>query len=109
MKLVTVFKVNGISLQQAITSCLAMKIGETTKRLVARASLHATENYQTLTLYHMFQWANQNISGMVFFYMVDQEVLNNAKTYQLEQRYSNCTTISDTDLITASFHYLNPD
>ena len=28
--------------------------------------------------------------------MVDQEVSNNAKTYQLEQRYSNCTTISST-------------
>ena len=44
----------------------------------------------------MFQWANQNISGIIFFYIVDQEVLNNAKTYQLQQRYSNCTIISGT-------------
>ena len=28
--------------------------------------------------------------------MADQEVSKNAKTYQLEQRYLNCTTISGT-------------
>ena len=28
--------------------------------------------------------------------MADQEVSKNAKTYQLEQKYSNCTTVSGT-------------
>ena len=44
----------------------------------------------------MFQWAKQNIAGINFFNVADQEVLKNAKTYQLEQKYSNCTTISGT-------------
>ena len=44
----------------------------------------------------MFQWAKQNMVGIIFFYVADQEASKNAKTYQLEQRYSNCTTISGT-------------
>ena len=44
----------------------------------------------------MFQWAKQNIAGIIFFNVADQEVSKNAKTYQLEQKYSNCTTISGT-------------
>ena len=45
------------------------EIGGTTKQLVARASLQlqATKNYQSLTLYHMFQWADQNIAKKNFF------------------------------------------
>ena len=44
----------------------------------------------------MFQWAKQNIAGIIFFYVADQEVSKNAKTYQLEQKYSNCATVSGT-------------
>ena len=41
-------------------------IGGTTKRLVARASLQATENNQILNSYQMFQLATQNIVGIIF-------------------------------------------
>ena len=51
-----------------------------------RAGFQAAKNYQILTYYYMFQWADQNIVGIVFFYVTDQKVSNNAKTYQLEQR-----------------------
>ena len=68
----------------------------TRKQLVARETLKATENYQILSPYQMFQLAMQNIVGIIFFYMADQEVSKNAKTYQLEQEYSNCTTVFGT-------------
>ena len=54
-------------------------------QLDTRAGFQAAKNYQILT-YYMFQWADQNIVGIVFFYVTDQKVSNNAKTYQLEQR-----------------------
>ena len=38
----------------------------------------------------MFQWVKQNIAGIIFFYVADQEVSKNAKTYQLQQKYLNC-------------------
>ena len=41
-------------------------IGGTTKRLVAIASLQATENNQILNSYQMFQLATQNILGIIF-------------------------------------------
>ena len=71
-------------------------IGGTIKRFVARETLQATENYQILSPYQMFQRAKQNIAEIIFFYVVDQEVSKNAKTCQLEQKYSNCTTVSGT-------------
>ena len=54
-------------------------IGGITKRLVPRASLQATKNWQILTPSHMCQWANQIIGGIIFFYMADQEASNNVK------------------------------
>ena len=49
-------------------------IGGTTKQFIARETLQATENYQILSPYQMFQWAKQNIAGIIFFYVADQEV-----------------------------------
>ncbi|CAL4131274.1 unnamed protein product, partial [Meganyctiphanes norvegica] len=36
-------------------------LGGTTKRLIARASLQATENNQILTPFQLFTWADKNI------------------------------------------------
>ena len=72
-------------------------IGGTTKGLVARASLQATENYQILLSYHMSQWANQNIAEIIFFNVSDQ-VSNNAKNLSTRIKklklYNNSGTIS---------------
>ena len=41
--------------------------GGTIKQFVARETLQATENYQILSPYEMFQWAKQNIAEIIFF------------------------------------------
>ena len=71
-------------------------IGGTTKRLVARASLQATENNQIWNPNQMFQCATQNIVGIIFFYMSDEEVNNNIKAYELKLSYSRCSTVTGT-------------
>ena len=42
----------------------------------------------------MFQRATQNIVGIIFFYISDEEVTSNIKAYELKQRYSRCPTVS---------------
>ena len=79
-------------------------IGGAAKRLVARASLQATENNQIWNPNQMFQCAIQNIVGIIFFYMSDEEVNNNIKAYELELRYSRCSTVFGT----RSHHYFIP-
>ena len=71
-------------------------VGGTTKRLVARASLQATEKDQILTPLQMFTWANENIDGIKFFFVSDDDVQRNANMYQLEKRYSLSKTVSGT-------------
>ena len=44
----------------------------------------------------MFQCATQNTVGITFFYMSDEEVTTHIKLYELEQRYSRCSTVSGT-------------
>ena len=44
----------------------------------------------------MSQWAKQNIAGIIFFMWLIKKFQKNAKTYQLEQKYLNCTTVSGT-------------
>ena len=91
-----VFKLNGISLQQAMESHHVMEQEELQSDLLQEKTLQATENYQILNPYQMFQWAKQNIAEIIFFYVADQKVSKNVKTYQLEQKYLNCTTVSGT-------------
>lgn len=71
-------------------------LGGTTKRLVARASLQATEEDQILTPLQMFQWADENIDGIKFFFVSDDDVQRNANKCQLEKRYSLSKTVSGT-------------
>ena len=85
------------------------EIGETTKQLVARASLQATKNNQILTLYHMFQWANENIAGIIFCtwlikkFQIMQKLINGNKNIPTVQQFLA------QDFTTASFHNLNPE
>ena len=52
----------------------------------------------------MFQCTVQNIVGIIFFYMSDEEVTSSIKAYQLEQKYSSCLAVSGT----SSSSLLNP-
>lgn len=71
-------------------------LGGTTKRLVARASLQSPENDQILTPLQLFDWADKHISGIKFFYISAEHILNNEVKYNLEERYSKSKTISGT-------------
>lgn len=75
---------------------MARVLGGTTKRLVARASLQATEEDQILTPLQMFQWADENKDGIKFFFVSDDDVQRTANKYQLEKRYSLSKTVSGT-------------
>ena len=83
-------------LWQVMKSHLVMELEEPLKWLAARVSLQATENNQILSHNQTFQCATQNIVGIIFLYMSDEEVTSNIKAYELEQRYSRCSTVSGT-------------
>ena len=56
----------------------------------------------------MFQWAKQNIAGIIFFYVPDQESFK--KMPKLINWNKDIRTIQQflaQDLIITSFHYLN--
>ena len=61
-------------------------IGGTVKRLVARASLQACVDNHIQTAKQMFQWATENISGVMFFYVdtdaIRQHAYKNSGTHQ---------------------------
>jgi hypothetical protein len=71
-------------------------IGGTVKRLVARASLQATETNHIVTANDMFQWACQNIKGITFVFVSANDVEHNEKQYELDLRYSAVKTLSGT-------------
>lgn len=71
-------------------------IGGTVKRLVARASLQATTSNQILNPHQMFKWATANISGIRFFFMSSADIQENAKSHNLESRFSSIKTIPGT-------------
>ena len=71
-------------------------IGGTRSSLWQEQRLQTNENNQVLKPNQVFQWTTQNIVGIIFFYMSDEEVTSNVKTYELEQRYSRCSTVSST-------------
>ena len=53
-------------------------VGGTVKRLVARASLQATVNNQILTPHDMYSWAKNNIHGIEFFFVTQNQVQENS-------------------------------
>ena len=69
-------------------------IGGTVKRLVARASLQATVNNQILTPHDMYSWARNNIHGIEFFYVTQNQVQENAIKFKLIERFDACKTIA---------------
>lgn len=71
-------------------------LGGTTKRLVARASLQATLEDQILNPHQMFEWADQNIHGIKFIFVSNDDVQSNADKYKLVKRFSSSKTISGT-------------
>ena len=60
---------------------------------MTRASLQATENNQILNPNQMFHCTTQNIVGIIFCCISDEEVTSNIKAYKLKQRYSSCPTV----------------
>ena len=70
-------------------------VGGTVKRLVSRASLQLiTDAIDTAE--KMFYWCKENINGIKFFYASKSAVDTNCTLFQLEARYSRCTTIPGT-------------
>ena len=79
-------------------------IGCTVKRLVAKASLQSVRRENITTPLQMFNWCNQNISGVTFYISSDQ-IQQHVQTFQLEERYGNSQAIPDTRL----YHSFVPD
>ena len=71
-------------------------IGGTRSSLRQEQRLQVNENNQILNPNQVFQWITQNIVGIIFFYMSEKEGNSNVKAYELEQRYSRCSTVSST-------------
>ncbi len=69
-------------------------IGGTVKRLVARASLQATDNKHILTPQDLYNWASLNIQGIAFFYVSDEEVQVHGNT--IKERLGNAKTVPGT-------------
>ena len=69
-------------------------VGGTVKRLAARASLQRPYDQQIMTPFQLFQWAKDNIPGIVFRYcsMEEYEVIKS----QLEKRFEKSRTIPGT-------------
>ncbi|XP_071950769.1 uncharacterized protein [Antedon mediterranea] len=71
-------------------------IGGTTKRLVARASLQATETNQILKADDMYRWVCDHIQGIKFFFVTDEQIQLNKEKYDLDTRYALSKTIAGT-------------
>ena len=69
-------------------------IGGTVKRLVARASLQATEKNHILSPIKMYNWAKENITGIHFFYVSKEEA--EAHRDSLKEKFSMIQTIPGT-------------
>ena len=67
-------------------------IGGTVKRLVARASLQATVENHILTAEQMYEYSNTNISGMKFFYVSENDVLQNLSKFDPTKRFASSKT-----------------
>jgi len=79
-------------------------IGGTVKRVTARASLQATVDHQITTPHDMFLWAEKNIDGIKFFSVTGDNVRDNAKQFDLENRYLKVKTVPGT----GSHHSFTP-
>jgi len=71
-------------------------IGSTVNRLTARASLQATVDHQITTPHDMFLWAEKNIDGIKFFYVTGDNVRDNEKQFDLDNRYLKVKTVAGT-------------
>ena len=69
-------------------------IGGTVKRLVARASLQAPINNQILTPHDMYNWLKNNVDGIDFFFISQDQVKLNSIKYKLPERFEACKTIA---------------
>ena len=69
-------------------------IGGTVKRLVARASLQNPINNQILTPRDMYNWLKDNVDGIEFFFITQDQVKENSVKYKLSERYEACKTIA---------------
>jgi len=71
-------------------------IGGTVKRLVARASLQATSDGQILTPVDLYGWAKEHISGITFYYVSTDDIIQHEARLQLPERYASVKTIPGT-------------
>lgn len=71
-------------------------IGGTVKRLVARASLQATDNNHILTPHQMYEWANGNIENVKFLYVSTEDIRLHETELELEKRYTSAKTVTGT-------------
>ena len=86
-------------------------IGGTTKQFIARETLQATENYQILSSYQMFQWAKQNIVGIIFFMWLIKKFQKMPKLINWNKSIRIVQQFMAQDFLTASasfasFYYL---
>lgn len=69
-------------------------IGGTVKRLAAKASLQNPLDNHILTPLHLFEWSKEHISKMKFFYVPNQDYLENEKF--LEKRFNDAIAVTGT-------------
>ena len=80
-------------------------IGGTAKRLTAHASLQMTSGQVISTPYEMFQWCQDNVFGISFFYVSSEDINNHVNQFHLDQRYELTKTVPGTRL----YHSFIPD
>jgi len=71
-------------------------LGGTVKRLAARASLQATTDAQILTPHDLFQFGNDHIKGIHFFWVPKASIDQHITDFALEERYTTAKTVSGT-------------
>ena len=69
-------------------------VGGTVKRLAAKASLQNPVENQILTPLQLFQWCKEHISTVKFFYVPNQDYLENEKF--LEKRFNDAIAVTGT-------------
>ena len=75
-------------------------IWDTVKRLTAHTSLQMTSGQLISTPYEMFQWCQNNMSGISFFYVSSEDINNHVNQFQLDQ----CYELTKTAPGTRSYH-----
>ena len=77
----------------------------TVKRLTACSRLQMTSGQVISTPYKKFQWCQDKVSGISFFYVPSKDINNQVNQFQLDQCYELPKTVPGT----RSYHSFIPD